>query len=151
MSRAVRDGLSRPDLLARHICLRRDGRFDDREDWFTRRTMQGVDITRLRQRCESLDWLPANRHVEQRRAGHEVPIPDVVVDGLIVAGQLAELSSRTFGNFVREFSSFQVALAGYGRAAPSPDTALLVSTQLTASAACPGSCPPDARTRRVPD
>jgi len=40
--------------------------------------------------------------------------------------EVTELSSRTFGNFVREFSSFQVAPAGYGRAAPSPHTALLV-------------------------
>jgi len=51
---------------------------------------------------------------------------------------LAELSSRTFWNFVREFSSFQAALGGYGRAALRSGHGSVGSTQVTKRVLVPG-------------
>src|SRR5690606_21186466 len=82
------DRLSRRSLLAGNPGLR-NRRLDDRPYRLAGDTVESVRIGELRRLHERRDLAAIDVQVDENRWGGKVPIPDVVVDDLVVPSPLA--------------------------------------------------------------
>ena len=87
--RRVRNGLGGPRLLARHVSRRRHRHLHDGVQRPARLTVKYVEVTGLRRHRNRLDGPSRNGHIKQHRRGDQVPIPDVMMEHLVMPDQLA--------------------------------------------------------------
>ena len=82
----VRDRLCWPHLLARHVGFGRHHRFDHGMDRFASLPMPEIQQAVLTGSADSFNRLTIPSDIEENRPGYVIPVPEIVMDRLVVPG-----------------------------------------------------------------
>ena len=92
--RRIRERLRRPHLLAGHVGLREHRGLHDRIDRLAVLAVEEIQEAVFPGRADAFDGPAPDVDVEQHRPRHQVPVPEVMMNRLVVPGEFSRIETQ---------------------------------------------------------